>query len=444
MRFEDVLALLSRPIAIEVLVITATALASWGVARWIIHRKGEGLGERARMLIASWGVPLAVTFGSGIAGAVLTVFGQASDLVWRFSFLVLVWVLVGLVGRRIPDLHLSRAARLVVYLLTAELLLPPIRLIKAHLESLHFAMGTLYINMLGVLNGIIVLLVALWVGFGLGNLIEKRLNAFDLSPSLKVLTGKLIRIALLIVAGLAACDAMGLDITLLTVLGGGLGLGLGFGLQKVISNLVSGFILLADRSIKPGDVIEIEGTFGWINNLKGRYVSVITRDGKEHLIPNEDLITQRVINWSYSHDNVRIHLPIGVSYSSDVHLVRKLILQGAEEVPRVLKSPKPVCFMVGYGNSSVDFELRFWINDPANGVSNVKSALYFRIWDLFKEHAIEIPFPQNDVHLRSPDAIRVRMVGDEEPRPQQHARQGEGASREAGPDGARQGEGPGA
>ncbi|MDP0500069.1 MAG: mechanosensitive ion channel [Verrucomicrobiota bacterium JB022] len=413
MTFDTILGTLSRPLAIEVWVIAAAALLSWAVARLLIRKRQEGLSERAAELVASWGVPLVVTFGTAVAGAFLAIFGHASDLVWRFSILVLLWVLVGLVGRRIPDLHLSRAARLVAYLITAELLLPPVSLIKDQLEGMHFAMGTLYINMLGVLNGIVVLLVALWVGFGLGNLLEKRLDTFDLSPSVKVLSGKLIRIALIAVAALAATDAMGVDVTVLTFLGGGLGLGLGLGLQKVVSNLFSGFVLLADKSIKPGDVIEIDGTYGWINNLKGRYVSIITRDGKEHLIPNEDLITQRVINWSYSASDVRVRLPLGVSYNSDVHLVRDLVLRAAKETPRVLQDPPPNCLMVGYGDSSVDFELRFWINDPSNGVSNVRSQLYFKIWDLFKEHDIEIPFPQQDVHFRSPESIRVRLVEDD-------------------------------
>lgn len=172
--------------------------------------------------------------------------------------------------------------------------------------------------------------------------------------------------------------------------------------------MISGIILLMDKSIKPGDVIAVEGSYGWVNALGARYVSVLTRDGKEHLIPNENLITQTVENWSYSDSKVRLHIPIGVSYDSDVRLVQKLLLQAVQDQPRVLKEPEPRCLITGFGDSSIDCEIRAWIFDPQQGIANVKSDIYFRIWELFKEHGVEIPFPQRDIHikqapLRAPD-----------------------------------------
>lgn len=169
----------------------------------------------------------------------------------------------------------------------------------------------------------------------------------------------------------------------------------------MVSNLISGVILLLDKSIKPGDVIGIGDTYGWINSLGARYVSVVTRDGIEHLIPNEELITQRVENWSYSNNLVRLKVIVGVSYHSDLRKVMALCLEAAAESPRVLKEPNSVCLLKGFGDSSVDLDLRFYINDPKNGTSNVKSDVLLRIWEKFQAHGIEIPFPQRDLHIKT-------------------------------------------
>ena len=171
---------------------------------------------------------------------------------------------------------------------------------------------------------------------------------------------------------------------------------------------MSGFIILADKSIKPGDVIELGDKYGWINFLGSRYVSVITRDGTEHLIPNENLITGEVINWSYSQNLVRLHVPVGVAYGSDLEKAKELMLESAAVTRRVLKDPGPVCLLAGFGDSTVNLELRVWINDPQNGIGSVKSDLLWGIWQRFQEHGIELPFPQRDVHLKSIPEIRVR------------------------------------
>ena len=178
-------------------------------------------------------------------------------------------------------------------------------------------------------------------------------------------------------------------------------MGIGFGLQKVVSNLISGVILLLDKSIKPGDVIEVGNSYGKIESLGARYVSVVTRDGYEYLIPNEDLITQQVINWSFSDRLVRLKIGVGVSYDSDLHKAMDLMVQSARGIDRVLDKPGPVCQLKNFGDSAVDLELRIWIGDPDKGVANVSSAIRLAIWDTLKEHGIEIPFPQRDVHIKS-------------------------------------------
>ena len=180
---------------------------------------------------------------------------------------------------------------------------------------------------------------------------------------------------------------------------GAIGVGLGFGLQKVVSNLVSGVIILLDKSIKPGDVISLGETFGWIQTLGARYASVVTRDGKEYLIPNEDLITGQVVNWSHSDEFVRLDLFFGTAYTDDPHKVRKLAIEAASRVNRVLTDRPSVCHIVGFGDSSVDYILRFWIRDPTEGLTNIRGNVYLALWDVFKENGISIPFPQREVKL---------------------------------------------
>lgn len=221
----------------------------------------------------------------------------------------------------------------------------------------------------------------------------------EISPSMKVLIVKVLQVALYGIAFVLGMRAVGVDLTGLAVLSGAIGVGLGFGLQKVVSNLVSGVIILLDKSIKPGDVISLGETFGWINALGARYVSVVTRDGREYLIPNEDLITGQVVNWSHSNEFVRLDIHFGCAYHDDPHEVRRIAIEAAASVDRVLSHRPPVCHIVGFGDSSVDYILRFWISDPTGGLTNIRGNVFLALWDAFKEHDISIPFPQREVKL---------------------------------------------
>jgi small-conductance mechanosensitive channel len=216
---------------------------------------------------------------------------------------------------------------------------------------------------------------------------------------MRVLTTKLMRLLLFGAAILFGLQASGFDLTSITVLSGAIGLGIGFGLQKVVSNLVSGVILLLDRSIKPGDVISLGETFGWIQTLGARYVSVLTRDGREYLVPNEDLITGQVVNWSYSNEDIRLDIYFGVSYDSDPHEVRRLAREAAATVQRVVPDKEPLCHIVGFGESSIDLILRFWIRDPINGLTNVRGDVYLAVWDAFKANGIKLPFPRRVISI---------------------------------------------
>jgi small-conductance mechanosensitive channel len=278
------------------------------------------------------------------------------------------------------------------------------------LEMVAFQLGERRISVLDLINGIGILLILLWCSSLLGGAGEKRIRQLPhIPPSLQVLLSKVFRTFLVVLSFAIALSTIGLDLSSFAILGGAIGVGIGFGLQKVVSNLVSGLILLVDRSIKPGDVIEIEGTYGWINSLRARYASVITRDGKEHLIPNEDLITNRVINWSFSDRNVRVRVPIGISYDANPREAIQLCLDSANSSKRTLQVPEPKCLLTGFGENSIDLELRFWIDDPSNGVGNIRSEVLLGIWDRFKENGIEIPFPHRDVRIINEDTSLNNM-----------------------------------
>lgn len=263
------------------------------------------------------------------------------------------------------------------------------------------------LSLLLVIKAIVLLGVMLWLAFSIGNFLNHRIQRSDeLTPSLRVLIGKVLRITLVVVAGLIALSGLGVDLTVFTVLSGAIGVGIGFGLQKVVSNFISGIVILLDRSIKPGDTISLGETFGWIRELRARFVSVVTRDGREYLIPNEDFITHEVINWSFSDDLVRLDVPFGVSYSSDPHQVSALAIEAASSVSRVVESKAPVCWLTEFGDSSLNFLLRFWIRDPQNGLTNVRGTVLLAVWDKFKEHDVNIPFPHREVIMRTPIELK--------------------------------------
>jgi len=227
------------------------------------------------------------------------------------------------------------------------------------MDDIGFDVGDVHVSILSLLKAGLLLLVAMKLGRWTSKYLDKQLHRVpQLTASARVLISKAVAGLIYFIIAMVVLDSIGIDFTALAVFGGALGVGIGFGLQKVVSNLISGIILLSDRSIKPGDVIQIGEVYGWISSLKARFVSVVTRDGHEYLIPNEDLITQQVINWSFSDTKIRLKVPFGVSYKADPHQVRKLIVEALRGVPRVLKNPPPVCNMIGFGDSSVDMEIR--------------------------------------------------------------------------------------
>lgn len=278
--------------------------------------------------------------------------------------------------------------------------------IVTRLDAMGFTVGDTRFSVWSALVVILVILVVyliarvlVWIA---RNAI-RRMTRLDATQHL--LAEKVTSLAIWAVMILIAIDLLGIDLTALAVFSGAFGLAIGFGLQKTFGNLIAGLILLTDRSIKPGDVIAVTDmagneSFGQIRKIGIRAISIVTRDRKEYLIPNENLMINQVENWSYSSRDVRVKAPVGVAYGSDLDLVERLLMDATVGTPRVLENPAPAVRLMGFGDNSVDFEVRFWISDPEDGVNNVRSEVFKNVWRAFKEHEIEIPFPQRDLNLR--------------------------------------------
>ncbi len=344
-----------------------------------------------------------------VGSETLTIYKLPTVLIDIAARLLTAWIIIRLSTAMLNDSHWSRLLSIIAWLIAALHILKLFIPVVGLLDQFAIDLGGIRISMLLLIKAVIILSVSLKLASSGSDLLEKRILSFEeLTPSVQVLLSKTLKITLLTVAVIVALSSLGINLSAFAFLGGAIGVGVGFGLQKVVSNLVSGVILLLDRSIKPGDVIEIGSTYGRIQSLGARYVSVATRDKTEYLIPNDDLITTHVVNWSFSDKLVRLKIVVGVSYDADIHEVMRLMVASASNIPRVLTTPKPVCQLKNFGDSSIDMELRIWISDPENGISNVSSQVRVAIWDAFKSHNIEIPYPQRTLHIlkqnRDPDS----------------------------------------
>jgi small-conductance mechanosensitive channel len=315
--------------------------------------------------------------------------------------LSLAWLFVSVLSRVIRNRLVARTLSWLAWIYVALVILGFDDEAGTFLDSLALPLGEMRLSLLLILKAVLLLFATVWVAVVLGRYFDEQVQKSDeLTPSIRVLIGKVAKFGLILVAGTVALSSVGIDLSAFTVFTGAVGLGLGFGLQKVISNFISGIIILLDKSIKPGDTISLEGTFGWIRELRARFVSVVTRDGREYLIPNEDFITHRVINWSFSDELVRLDVNFGVSYDADPHEVSKLAIEAAMTVGRVEGSRRPVCWLTGFGDSSLDFVLRFWIRDPQQGLTNVRGKVLLALWDTFKENDVGIPYPHREIILK--------------------------------------------
>lgn len=326
--------------------------------------------------------------------------------------LLMAWLVIRLAVGVIANRELARMIAVAAWTFAALNIMGLLDPISTVLSEAKLPLGEVEISVLDILTGLVSFAFLMWLAFATSGLLERRIKSVNsMPPSIRELLSKIGKIMLVSIAFLISLNATGIDLTALAVFGGALGVGIGFGLQKVVGNFISGIILLVDRSIKPGDVIETAGTYGTINRLAARYTSVITRDGTEFLIPNEDMITQPVVNWSHSNRLVRRKIPVQVSYTSDIRRAMDLMNEAAADNDRVLKVPEPRTLVKGFGESGVDLELRMWIDDPQNGVSNIASDVMIGIWDKFHEHDIEFPYPTRVVHVKNDDAQTTTEEG---------------------------------
>jgi small-conductance mechanosensitive channel len=365
---------------------------------------------------------LLVNIGTAIFIIVIVVM-HAAMLSWTWpsrsyllgvaASLATAWIVIALVAGLIRNRFVYRVVAVSAWALAALSILGLLQPTMAALDSIAVVVGGLRISPLLVIKTAVLLMLALWAATATGDFFERRVrSAADLTPSIQVLIGKVVRLLLVTFAILITLSTVGIDLSALAFFSGAVGVGLGFGLQKIVSNLVSGIILLADKSIKPGDIITVGDQFGWVTNMGARYTSVDTRDGREILVPNEDFVTQHVINWSYSNNRMMLIARFGVSYDSDPHQVCKAAVEAAASVPRVLSEPSPVCYFEAFGESSLDFSVRYWIADPNNGIINVRAPVMMALWDAFKREGIDIPFPVRDVRItQAPPAMPERPKG---------------------------------
>jgi small-conductance mechanosensitive channel len=404
----------------NLLQLVAVALAFFAAAfiaprlgRFLTRVTPPGRWQRLRESSQSLFLPLCWLLIVGIAWQAAVLQDWPARILEIAASLLMAWVVINIASRLISNPVWARAVAITAWTIAALNILRLLEPSMAMLDAVAIHFGAVRISLLTVTKAVFVLAVLLWLATVISEALESRLrHSPNLTPSVQVLFAKLLKFSLVVIAVLAAVSATGLDLTALVVFGGAIGVGIGLGLQRVIANLFSGLILLLDKSIKPGDVVAVAGTYGWVNTLGGRYVSVVTRDGIEHLIPNEEFITTRVENWTHTDSKIRIKLPIGVHYRSDVEKAIAVCERCAAEVPRVLGDPKPVCQLRSFGDNAVELELRLWVGDPMNGVNNVRSDTLRRVWKAFHEEGIEIPYPQRDLHLQSPEVLRVSIVGD--------------------------------
>lgn len=359
--------------------------------------------------VAILGVPLILYFTMTMIKLGLGSADRPTEWVGAAIALMSAWIAVRMVTLVIQSPFWSNFAFYVAWPIAALDAFGALGPVVEEMQSLAIPLGTnaegknIDISLFDVIKTLIYFGLLFWGAKLASNLLQQRIEKIDeLSPAVKALIGKMMNVILPIIALLIAFQIVGFNVTTLAVFSGAVGLGIGLGLQGIIANFLAGFTLLADRSIKPGDVIEIEGQMGWVTSMQARYVALRTREGTELLVPNDRFMNEGVTNWSRSDRVVRIHAPFGVSYKTeDLEAVQKLAIDVARSVERVVDEPTPICNLMGFGNSSVDFDLRFWISDPEQGLSNVRSDVLMGIWQRLKAANIEIPFPQQDLHIKN-------------------------------------------
>jgi len=314
--------------------------------------------------------------------------------------LAFAWVIIRLITSVIRNAFIVRLVSLSAWLVAALSIIGQLGPAIEALDSVSIVLGGLRLTPLLLIKLGALLILALWLTSIASNFIESRINrSTDLTPSIQVLLVKMIRMGLMIFAVAVAMSAVGINLSALAIFSGAAGVGIGFGLQKIVANFISGIILLADKSVKPGDLVTIGDSSGRISAMKTRYISVAAGDGREFLIPNEDLVTQKVVNWTYTDKNTLVKVGFGTNYDADPRLVCKLAIELAAAAPRAIKSKPPNCILTEFAEAGMKFSLTFWIADP-DGMDGVKSEVMLALWDVFKREGIRVPYPVREIRIR--------------------------------------------
>jgi small-conductance mechanosensitive channel len=323
--------------------------------------------------------------------------------------LAFAWLIISLITSVIRNTFIVRLVSISAWLVAALSILGQLEPAIDALDSVSIALGDLRLTPLLLIKLGVLLIVALWLTNIASNFVENRITqAGDLTPSIQVLLVKMIRLALMVFAVTVALSAVGINLSALAVFTGAAGVGIGFGLQKIVANFISGIILLVDKSVKPGDLVTIGDSSGRISAMKTRYISVAAGDGREFLIPNEDLVTQKVVNWTYTDKNTLVKVSFGTNYDADPRLVCKLAIDIAAAAARAIKSKPPNCILTEFAEAGMKFSLTFWIADP-DGMDNVKSEVMLALWDAFKREGIRVPYPVREIRVRG-GALPVETV----------------------------------
>jgi len=314
--------------------------------------------------------------------------------------LAFAWLIIRLITSVIRNSFIVRLVSLLAWLVAALSILGQLGPTIDALDSVSIELGGLRLTPLLLIKLGLLLIVALWLTNIASNFVESRITrSDDLTPSIQVLLVKMTRLALMIFAVAVVLSAVGINLSALAIFSGAAGVGVGFGLQKIVANFISGIILLADKSVKPGDLVTIGDSTGRISEMKTRYISVAAGDGREFLIPNEDLVTQKVTNWTYTDKNTLVKVNFGASYDADPRLVCKLALEIAATAKRAIKGKPPNCIITEFAEAGVKFSLTFWIADP-DGMDNVKSEVMLSLWEVFKREGIRMPYPVRELRIR--------------------------------------------
>jgi small-conductance mechanosensitive channel len=398
---------------LELLALAGTAiLASWIAPRLMRFIRQQVTAARPRPVVsgvievvASVAMPILWLLFLRLAVEAGRAAGLEMSLAGSATALLVAWIGIRLLSHVVRSPAWSRIIFVTAWSLAALEILGLLDRIEMSLADIGFTYGAARISALNVVRALIVLAVLLWLAALLRSFLERRISHVEtLTPTLQVLLVQVLKLVLPTLAVLVALPVLGINLTALTVFGGAVAVGVGLGLQKMVANLVSGFLLLSSGSIRPGDVIAVKDaagaqTFGRVTSVGANFLSLRTRSGREHLLPNESFITHGVENWSLSDNKVRVKIPFGISYESDPRVAMELAVEAAAAVPRIIPDPRPVCLLIGFGDSAIALELRVWIDDPMNGVANVKSECLLQMWDRFQAHGIRIL--QRDVRLVS-------------------------------------------